>query len=258
MSDGWVKIHRELFKHPIWKKSTAEQKVILIALIGMVNHEPNKWEWKGEEFEVKRGQTITSLDSIVEECGKGISTQNVRTALARFEKLGFLTNESTKSGRLITICNYCKWQDNDDEPNKDANKDLTNGSQRPNKDLTPNKNDKNDKKNIYKDVPEEIKDIFMEWVSMRKAMKKPITSEYGVTRALNKLNSLSKNPEKQRELIGYAIYKNWLSFYPIPQEDKIPKPKVEEQPQRIKAEPMPEETRAKMNALGFGNLIGKE
>lgn len=258
MSDGWVKIHRELFKHPIWKKSTAEQKVILIALIGMVNHEPNKWEWKGEEFEVKRGQTITSLDSIVEECGKGISTQNVRTALARFEKLGFLTNESTKSGRLITICNYCKWQDVDDKPNKDANKDLTNGSQRPNKDLTPNKNDKNDKKNIYKDVPEEIKDIFMEWVAMRKAMKKPITSEYGVTRALNKLNSLSKNPEKQRELIGYAIYKNWLSFYPIPQDDKIPKPKVEEQPQRIKAEPMPEETRAKMNALGFGNLIGKE
>lgn len=258
MSDGWVKIHRELFKHPIWKKSTAEQKVILIALIGMANHEPNKWEWKGEEFEVKRGQTITSLDSIVDECGKGISTQNVRTALARFEKLGFLTNESTKSGRLITICNYCKWQDVDDKPNKDANKDLTNGSQRPNKDLTPNKNDKNDKKNIYKDVPEEIKDIFMEWVSMRKAMKKPITSEYGVTRALNKLNSLSKNPEKQRELIGYAIYKNWLSFYPIPQDDKIPKPKVEEQPQRIKAEPMPEETRAKMNALGFGNLIGKE
>ena len=143
--NGWVKIHRELFNHPIWKKSTVEQKVILIALIGMVNHEPNKWEWKGEEYEVKRGQTITSLDSICEECGKGISTQNVRTALARFEKLGFLTNESTKSGRLITICNYCKWQDKDSEPNKDANEDLTKTSQRPNKDLTPNKNDKNKK-----------------------------------------------------------------------------------------------------------------
>ena len=143
--NGWVKIHRELFNHPIWKKSTVEQKVILIALIGMVNHEPNKWEWKGEEYEVKRGQTITSLDSICEECGKGISTQNVRTALARFEKLGFLTNESTKSGRLITICNYCKWQDKDSEPNKDANEDLTKTSQRPNKDLTPNKNDMNKK-----------------------------------------------------------------------------------------------------------------
>ena len=152
MSDGWVKIHRVLFDHPIWKQSTPEQKVILIALIGMVNHEPERWEWKGEMFEAKRGQTVTSLESIREACGKGVSIQNVRTALARFEKLDFLTNESTKSGRLITICNYCKWQDNDDETNKDANKDLTKTSQRPNKDLTPNKNDKNDKNDKNKDI----------------------------------------------------------------------------------------------------------
>lgn len=151
-TDGWVKIHRELFRHPIWKKSTPEQKVILIALIGMANHEPRKWEWKGNEYEVKRGQTITSLDSIQEECGKGISTQNIRTALVRFEKLGFLTNESTKSGRLITICNYCKWQDTEAETNKDANSYLTKPSQRPNKDLTPNKNDKNDKNDKNKDI----------------------------------------------------------------------------------------------------------
>ena len=251
---GWVKLHRKLFQHPIWKNSTPEQKVILIALIGMANHEPNKWEWKGEEFNVKRGQMITSLDSIKEECGKGISTQNIRTALQRFEKLNFLTNDSTKSGRLITIVNYDKWQDVGTEPNKDANSYLTNGSQRPNKDLTPNKNDK---KNIYIDVPDEIKEPFMEWVKMRKEMKKPIATRSAVSRALNKLNALSKNPERQRELIDYAIYRNWLSFYPIPQEDQIPKKKEEPKPEKpIKAEPMPEQTREKMAALGFGNLIG--
>ena len=152
MSDGWVKIHRVLFEHPIWKQSTPEQKVILIALIGMVNHEPERWEWKGEMFEAKRGQTVTSLESIREACGKGVSIQNVRTALARFEKLEFLTNESTKSGRLITICNYCKWQDKGDETNKGANKEVTKTSQRPNKDLTPNKNDKNDKNDKNKDI----------------------------------------------------------------------------------------------------------
>ena len=261
MGDGWIKIHRELFKHPIWKKSTAEQKVILIALIGMANHEPKKWEWRGKEFEVKRGQTITSLDSIVEECGKGISTQNVRTALARFEKLGFLTNESTKSGRLITICNYCKWQDVDEKPNKDANEDITKTSQRPNKDLTPNKNDKNDKNNkkdIFSDVPDEIKENFMDWVQMRKDKKKPIKTQRAVTMALNKLNALSKNVERQKELIDYAVYRNWESFYPIPQGDEIPKPKkvevVEEKP--IDAVPMPEETKDRLSALGFGDIIG--
>ena len=254
---GFIKLHRQLLEHPIWQNSTPEQKVILITLICMANHEPNRWEWNGEIFKVNRGQMVTSLESIKSACGKGISTQNIRTALVRFEKLGFLTNESTKSGRLITIEKYSKWQDVETESNKGANKELTKTSQRPNKDLTPNKNDKNDKKNIYIDVPDEIKDLFMEWASMRKDLKKPLTSKTAVSRALNKLNALSKNPVKQRELIEYAIYRNWLSFYPIPQEDKIPKKKEEAREEKpIKAEPMPEQTREKMAALGFGNLIG--
>ena len=259
MSDGWVKIHRELFEHPIWRNSTPEQKTILITLISMANHEPNKWEWGGKEFEVKRGQFVTSLDSIAEKCGKGVSIRNIRTALQRFEKMQFLTSKATNKGRLITICNYCKWQDKQSETDKQSDKQVTSNRQATDKRVTTNKNDKNDKKNIYIDVPDDIRDEFMEWVRMRKELKKPITSKIGVQRALNKLNSLSKNPEKQRELIGYAIYKNWLSFYPIPAEDKIPKQKKEEpKPEPIKATPMPEETRNKMNELGFGNLIGKE
>ena len=157
---GFIKLHRQLLDHPIWQKSTPEQKVILITLICMANHEPNKWEWGGEMFQVDRGQFVTSLESIKEACGKGISTQNVRTALVRFEKLGFLTNKSTKSGRLITIEKYSKWQDESTDTNKDTNKDLTKTSQRPNKDLTPNKNDKNDKNDknidIYSRASEEI------------------------------------------------------------------------------------------------------
>ena len=148
---GWIKIYRVLFDHPIWKNSTAEQKVVLITLIAMANHERNRWEWKGEVFDVGRGQFVTSIESIKNECGKGISTQNVRTALVRFEKLGFLTNESTKNGRLITIENYSKWQDSEDKPNKVTNKDLTKTQQRPNKDLTTNKKDKKEKneRNFY-------------------------------------------------------------------------------------------------------------
>lgn len=259
--NGFIKLHRQLLDHPIWQTSTPEQKVILITLICMANHEPNRWEWGGEIFHVDRGQMVTSLDSIKTLCGKGISTQNIRTALVRFEKLGFLTNKSTKQGRLITIEKYSKWQDGETQTNKGTNKDLTKTSQRPNKDLTPNKNDKNDKndkKYIYSDVPENIREPFMEWVAMRKKRNRPIDSKSAVTRALNKLNSLSKNPERQKELIEYAIYKNWLSFYPIPQEDIIPKPKVVEKEKPINSVPMPEGTREKMAALGFGNLIGKE
>lgn len=141
---GWITLYRELIKKPIWLNSTPEQKTILITLLLMANHEENEWEWKGQKFTVRPGQMITSLNSIVDKCGKGITTQNVRTALKRFEKLGFLTNESTKQNRLITIVNWRKYQSVESKPNKDSNNQLTNDQQRPNNQLTTNNNENNE------------------------------------------------------------------------------------------------------------------
>ena len=157
-SCGFIKLHRELWDHPIWLKSTAEQKVVLVTLIGMANHKPNKWEWNGRIYQVERGQMITSLKSISDACGKGVSTQNVRTALDRFERLGFLTNESTKTGRLITIVNYSKWQDYKSQSNKDDDKGLTKDQHNPNKDLTSNKNEKHEKHDKNK-IPPSFEDV---------------------------------------------------------------------------------------------------
>lgn len=146
VNGGWVKLYRELKSKSIWQLSSPEQKVVLITILLLANHEANKWEWKGEQFVCKPGQLITSLNSLVRECGDGISIQNVRTALERFEKLGFLTNVSTKTGRLITILNWEKYQGKDFVTNKDANKEVTKSQQSANKELTPNKKDKEYKK----------------------------------------------------------------------------------------------------------------
>lgn len=144
--EGYIKLFRCLLDKPIWKCSTPEQKTILITLLLKANHSEAEWEWQGQKFKVKPGQFVTSLDSIVKACGKGITIQNVRSALRRFEKLGFLTNQSTKIGRLITIENWYIYQKCNNQPNKDYNKEVTMDQQRANKELTPNKNDKNDKK----------------------------------------------------------------------------------------------------------------
>ncbi|MGJ0706647.1 conserved phage C-terminal domain-containing protein [Enterococcus avium] len=109
-SKGWVSIYRELLDKAIWIESTPEQKTILITLLLMANHAPKKWEWKGEVYELQPGQFITSLDSIVKKAGKQISVKNVRTAIIRFEKMGFLANESTNKNRLITIANWGFYQ----------------------------------------------------------------------------------------------------------------------------------------------------
>lgn len=134
--EGWLKLYRTLLYDPVWLTSTPEQKTILITILCMVNYQAKQWEWQGQKFEVQPGQFITSIESIKANAGKNISIQNVRSALKRFEKLNFLTNESTKTGRLITVANWGKYQSEETNPTKKATKTQ----QRPNKDLTPTKN----------------------------------------------------------------------------------------------------------------------
>ena len=164
-TDGFFIIFRELFNDPLWLNGSPTMKLLIIYLMGKVNHEPNMWVWEGEKFEVQRGQTITSLEKLQKEIGKGVSIQNIRTALNNLEKYGFLTNKSTKTGRLITIVNYDELQSIDNEDNKDINKDLTKTQQRPNKDLTSNNNDNhnnndnNNKQYINDIIYTQIKEI---------------------------------------------------------------------------------------------------
>ena len=144
--NGWIKLYRNLLGKAIWKDSTPEQKTILITLLLMANHTDSEWEWKRERLRCLPGQFRTSLDSITAACGKGVSVQNVRTALKKFERYEFLTDESTKTGRLITICNWELYQSPEEERNRASPSPLTDHQQSSNRQLTPNKNDKNDKK----------------------------------------------------------------------------------------------------------------
>lgn len=142
MDEGWVKLYRALLDKPIWKQSTPQHKSILITILLMANHEPNEWEWGGEKFKVQKGEFVTSLESIRKSAGNGVSIQNIRTAIARFKKLEFLTEQPTRHGRLITIINWSSYQ-----PLKGEGQQGN--QQTPNKPLTPNKNDKNERIKIY-------------------------------------------------------------------------------------------------------------
>lgn len=183
VNGGWVKLYRELKSKSIWQLSSPEQKTVLITILMCVNHEENSWEFNGQQFHCKSGQMITSLKSLAKECGEGVSIQNVRTSLARFEKLGFLTNESTKTGRLVTIVNWGLYQGYECEAQQTnqqrPNKGLTKSQQRPNKDLTPNKNDKeykNEKNEKKKDLtpaaPENQSSDDEGWMTPEELMEK--------------------------------------------------------------------------------------
>jgi len=127
---SWVKLHKKLIDKPIWKNSTLEQRVILITLLCSVNDEATEWDYNGEKFIVEAGQLVTSIAEIVEMCDdKNITTSKVRTALARFEKLGFLTSKITNKFRLVTIVNWGVYQLDEEENRKQNSKHLTSTSQ---------------------------------------------------------------------------------------------------------------------------------
>ncbi len=151
MEGGWVKLYRKLLDDPLWKNCNHAQKTILITLLLLANHKPNRWIFKSEKYEVKEGEFITSLASLAEETK--CSIMQIRTALAKFEKYDFLTYQSTKQNRLIKIKNWAKYQCIEqlekEHLTKELTKRITKTQQSDNKEVTTNKNDKNDK-NIYK------------------------------------------------------------------------------------------------------------
>ena len=136
---GWIKLHRKILEDELWIDCTPEQKVIMMTLLMLANHDDKSWIWQGKKFSIKAGQLITSIESIRKISGKNISSKNVRSALVKFKKYGFLANESAKTGRLITIANWAKYQGNDDEVAKQEAKRWQRGG----KEVATNKNVKN-------------------------------------------------------------------------------------------------------------------
>jgi len=149
MYRGYIKVWRKTLESDMYKSLTSTQRDIFIALLLLANHKPKTWEWKGETYACQQGQFITSLESIKKLCSKKVTVRNTRTALNKFTRWQFLTNESTKTGRLITILNWDTYQGTENKTDKENDKAPTKHRQTGDKQVTTNKNDKNVKKEKY-------------------------------------------------------------------------------------------------------------
>lgn len=138
--EGWIKLHRQMTKWEWYKDSNTFK--LFIHLLLLANHEENQWQGQV----IKRGQLITSVNHLSEECG--ISIQNVRTSLKKLKLTHEITSETTNKYTLVTIENYDKFQGEVIEITHEPTSKLTINQQTTNKQLTTNKNDKNDN-NIY-------------------------------------------------------------------------------------------------------------
>ena len=68
---------------------------------------------------------------------------------------------------------------------------------------------------------DELRNLYYEYIAMRKAIKSPITTERALKMLINKVNELEPNDiSRKKKLLENAIVGNWKSVYPLKEEPK--------------------------------------
>lgn len=195
--DGWIKLHRKIQSDSLYKSLNSKQRDIIIQLLLMASHSENEWEFMGKMYQIKSGQFITSLESIQGKCAKDVSIQNLRTCLLKLEKHGFLTNESTNKNRLITVVNWDIYQGEEEKLTSKS----TDNQQATNKQLTTIKNVKNDKKEIY-----------AEFVTMTEVEYTKLVDSHGIefTKKCIEILDNYKGAKGEKYKSDYRAILNWV------------------------------------------------
>ena len=145
---GWIKIHRQITR---WEWYDYPPVFCLfIHLLLMANWEKGKWH--GMVVDV--GQLVTSREKLAD--ATGLSIQQVRTAINKLVSTGEITTKSTNQFTLITICNYDKYQCENEDSNQQNNQPITINQPKDNHNIR-NKEGKN-KRTFIKPTIQEIKD----------------------------------------------------------------------------------------------------
>lgn len=150
--NGWLKLDRSVLDNPVVTKST-NHLAVWIFLLCSATPKPYKVLFEGRETAISAGQLITSRQSIAERMKikntKGKVDGNVvQRVLKDFENAQQITQQGTNKNRLITICNWVKYQSTAQQGARQLHNECTTTAQQ----LHTYKEDKKDKennKNIY-------------------------------------------------------------------------------------------------------------
>lgn len=216
MSTGWIKLHRQLLEWE-WYDDTNTKCLFLHCLL-RANHSDT--EWRGHN--IKRGQFLTSVDTLTRETG--LSVSQIRTSLKKLISTNEIASKSQARSTVITVLSYDSHQDND----KPDDKLMTMKSQADDNEIATDKNVrikecKNDKKEVTKDIvvstpkfnfKNELlalgvnKDILKDWLTVRRK-KKASNTETALEGFLTEVNKANITVA---EAVKVAAESSWSGF----------------------------------------------
>jgi DNA-binding transcriptional regulator YhcF (GntR family) len=131
-------IHWEWYDH-------IPTKVLFIHILLMANH--TEKNWRGTD--IKRGQFLTSLNSLSQQTG--LSIKQVRVALKNLEKTGEVGKQTTSLNTLITVINYDNYQSKGTQTDKRETKQgQSKGKVRATTNNDNNINNDNNEEEVYR------------------------------------------------------------------------------------------------------------
>lgn len=244
MAEGnWIKLYRKMIDDPAFVNSTPAQVKVLLTVMFLAAWTPKKWDVLGHEFTIQPGEVFISTRDLADRAGDGVSHKVVRGALERFEKLGFWTLKRARTGTLIHIVNWRKYQlyecvEGTGEGTARAQAGHSEGTRRAHEGHNNKKESKNSK-NVRREeyntpLPpkggkggvvslfekfsgdnQELLSALNEWQEMRKRMKKPLT-EKAAELNLKDLQKLSGGDERLMvSIVLQSIKRGWQGFYAL-------------------------------------------
>lgn len=124
MSEGWIKLHREMRSHWLWDSKPFSYGQAWTDLLMMVNHKGNKVLMDHRLVDVATGSVITSEAKLSDMWGW--SRTKTRNFLKLLEADGMIERITDTKKTTINIVNWAKYQicETTEEPQRDSKKTV--------------------------------------------------------------------------------------------------------------------------------------
>lgn len=223
---GFIKLHRSILDHAIWRTTTPAQKTVMFTIFMMFYHSPARFTWRGQAYTVLPGQIITSASRIIKECGPGISRETVRSTIRKLKANQLISVYPTNHGMLITYTNWALEQfDNSNPTNQNG---FTQPANPPNPTSPINKNSLeredignnnismvDEKTNPFPYIQDEkLLVAFKEYADYMESINAGM-SPLQAKKKYQRLINLASNVDDQIKIIDQAIESGGRHLYPI-------------------------------------------
>ena len=214
----WVKLYEDITEWE-WFQDDGVFRLFAYMLV-KANYKEKKWQG----LVINRGQLVTSLKSLCQ--GTGLTPMRVRTCLAKLESTGEISQKTTNKFRVITICNYATYQQQEVDEQQTNNKQITNKQQTNNNNIR--KKEYIERKEIYippiipqnSFVEPEFEKAFSTWLEYKRQRKESYKSDLSLKTCYNKLYKLSNgDPNTAMAIVEQSMGNNWAGLFELKKDE---------------------------------------